>query len=130
MGYFNINFSKYGDVPNYANKLWDEIILRYDLKQIIKLPTRITNSSSTIIDHMYTTRSDVISDVHVPALCISNHFPICFTRNTNKIKIKKHQHQTIMYRLSESHFLTDLSKSHIELVESVSNPNEALEMFF
>ena len=101
---------------------------------MIKLPTRITKSSSTIIDHMYSTRSDVMSDVHVPALCISDHFPICFTRNTNKIKMKKHQHQTIMYRcfktFSESHFLTDLSKLHIELVESVSNPNEALEMFF
>ena len=84
LGDFNINFSMHGDVPNYANKLWGEIILRYDLNQMIKLPTRITKSSSTIIDHLYSTRSDVISDVHVPGR-------VMYKRSLSNMFYKKYQ---------------------------------------
>ena len=46
-------------------KRWLDFIEMYNLTQVISQPTRITENSSTLIDHIYTNRPDNISEVNV-----------------------------------------------------------------
>ena len=48
MGDFNI------DIASCTNQKWNNLIKLFDLSQIVTEPTRVTNSTSTIIDHVYT----------------------------------------------------------------------------
>ena len=134
LGDFNINFLSSNSVTKYNNKRWDHTISKYGLAQMINSPTRITKSSSTIIDHIYSTRPDLISDVHVPLFSISDHYPVCFTRSTCNLKSKQSKHENIKYRsfksFSEPLFCDDLAKSPIRLVESVADPNQSLDLFY
>ena len=69
-----------------------------DLHQLIKEPTRITAHSSTIIDHLYTSKPDLVMDLLVPNIAVSDHFPKQFTRVTGKYHTKRNFHTTIQYR--------------------------------
>ena len=46
------------------------------LTQLVKSPTRITQTSATLTDHICTNNPDVITEVSVPDLSISDHCPI------------------------------------------------------
>ena len=107
MGDFNIDYTK------CSNKKWLHLVELFDLKQMISTPTRVTHSTSSIIDHLYCSNTDHIYDCFVPHYSISDHFPICFTRKTSS-KINKSSHITTNYRcfkdLNEDSFLADLSE--------------------
>ena len=60
----------------------------FDLTQFVQMPTRVTQASSTLIDHVYSSHPENITNCFVSALSISDHFPICFTRKINS-KIPK-----------------------------------------
>ena len=77
MGDFNFDFGI------NLNKKWHNLIELFDLTQSVSKPTRVTESSSTIIDHIYSTKPENIIESFVPSLSISDHFPICFTRKIN-----------------------------------------------
>ena len=85
----------------------------FDLKQMIMTPTRVTQNTSSIIDHLYCSNPDYISDCFVPKYSISDHFPICFTRKINS-KVKRSCDISTTYRcfkyLNEETFLADLSE--------------------
>ena len=91
------------------------IVEIHDLQQVIDQPTRVTAYSSTLIDHLYVSNTDHLSDVTVPCIAISDHYPICFTRTTFKKTIKRKDHQTIQYRcfktFSDEIFLRELSNA-------------------
>ena len=80
--------------------------------ELVTKPTRITPNSSTLIDHVYTTNPENISECYVPSYSISDHFPVCFSRKTN-CKIAKNEHTTTSYRsfknFNETQFLQDLA---------------------
>ena len=106
MGDFNI------DITLSTNSKWMNLIQLFDLSQLISSPTRITQSSSTIIDHIYTSNPENITETFVPHYAISDHFTVCFTRKINA-NISKSDHITTSYRcfktFDESLFLTDLT---------------------
>ena len=106
MGDFNI------DITLSTNSKWMNLIQLFDLSQLISTPTRITQSSSTIIDHIYTSNTENITETFVPHYAISDHFPVCFKRKINA-KISKSDHITTSYlcfkMFDESLFLTDLT---------------------
>ena len=52
MGDFNI------DLKLNPNKKWQNLIELFDLSQLVNDPTRVTETSSTIIDHIYTTHQE------------------------------------------------------------------------
>ena len=85
MGDFNI------DITSFTNPKWNNIIQLFDLLQIVKESTRIMRSTSTIIDHVYTTKPENIITCFLPHYAISDHYPICFTRKVN-FKIPKTEH--------------------------------------
>ena len=106
MGDFNIDFQA------CSNNKWLNLVQLFDLTQLVTKPTRITQYSSTLIDHVYTTNPENISECYVPSYSISDHFPVCFSRKTN-CKISKNEHITTTYRsfknFNETHFFQDLA---------------------
>ena len=105
MGDFNI------DMISCPNSKWLNLIQLFDLSQLVKHSTRVTETSSSIIDHAYTTDLGNITECFVPSYAISDHFPICFTRKVN-CKIPKTEHITTSYwcfkTFDEQHFLADV----------------------
>ena len=106
MGDVNIDFQA------CSNNKWLNLVQLFDLTQLVTKPTRITPYSSTLIDHVYTTNPENISECYVPSYSISDHFPVCFSRKTN-CKILKNEHITTTYRslknFNETQFLQDLA---------------------
>ena len=111
MGDINVDL-KNGILTNTA---WKHIVELHDLQQLIEEHTRVTAHSETLIDHLYVSTSDKVTDISVPSIAISDHYPICFTRSTSKINFKRQSHKSIKYRcykkFNEERFLTDLSES-------------------
>ena len=62
-----------------TNSKWMNLSQLFDLSQLISTPTRITQSSSTIIDHIYISNPENITETFVPHYAISDHFPVCST---------------------------------------------------
>ena len=71
-------------------KQYIEFCSSFSLKQLISSPTRITCSSSTIIDHILTNTTNIISQSRVIDLGISDHNIIFLTRKMKKIKLNHH----------------------------------------
>ena len=72
LGDFNIDLVR--DCP--VNQ-WNDITTSFNLEQMIKSHTSITDTTSTIIDHIYTTNPSYINETSVPRLALSDHFPVC-----------------------------------------------------
>ena len=62
------------DLKNKTNKNWMKICKKSGLNQLIKESTRITEMSSTLIDHIYANNSSDISNSGVILLKFSDHF--------------------------------------------------------
>ena len=74
IGNFNLHF----DINNgFKNVTWTNLLLEYGFSQMIKLPTRVTAKSSSIIGHMYSTHPEHIIETCVPSTSMSDHFPVC-----------------------------------------------------
>ena len=90
----DVNF----DYQTCTNNKWHNLIQPSDLTQIVTEPTRITPSSSIIIDHIYTTQLVIIS----------------LSASQGKLvgRYKKNEHITTTYRsfksFNEAQFLHDL----------------------
>lgn len=84
----------------------------FDFKQMMNSPTRVTKNTSSIIDLLYCSNPENISDSFVSHYSISDHFPICFTRTINT-KLKNAIHFIAPYRcfktFNEEVFLSDLT---------------------
>ena len=63
-----------------CNLKWSTFYSIYGLTQLITEQTRVTQNTSSIIDHIYTTYPDRVSDIVVPKVAISDHFPVGITR--------------------------------------------------
>jgi hypothetical protein len=134
LGDFNINYVNRNSQEIFNNTKWADITVKFGLEQLVKTPTRISKSSSTIIDHIYTNCSYKIKEVFVSELAISDHFPICLTFSTIVNISKKSKHDVIKYRsfkkFDENAFQSDLLYSGLEYLETVINPNDALNIFY
>ena len=100
MGDFNI------DCTLCINKKWQNLVQLFDLSQLVSEPTRITETTSTLIDHIYTTHQENIAEIFVAHYAISDHFPVCITRKVNQ---KKYPKKIIQQQLFDaSKILTNL----------------------
>ena len=114
-------------LSNHVKNVFDQNFLFL----IVKVPTRVTASSSTIIDHIYTSHPKNITESFVSTCALSDHFPVCFTRKINS-KISKLNHITTSYRcfknFNEEAFISDLasdlndfSACHSDINDDISN---------
>ena len=68
LGDFNRNLlNKHKDIE------WDNFITSLGLIQLVCDPTRVANTSSTLIDRIYTNFDENIAHVHVCKISISDH---------------------------------------------------------
>ena len=116
-----------------ATKSWMRMINARNFQQLITKPTRVTDISETLIDHVYSNIPENVSENAVPNFCLSDHFPVCFTRKMNSSCPNGPIHKTINYRdtkfIDEAVFLKDLENRPWFLVNSSTDANEALEIF-
>ena len=127
MGDFNIDFT------NCANKKWLNLLELFDLKQMVTSPTRVTKNSVSLIDHVYRSKPETISDCFVPHYSISDHFPVCIARKIN-VKVKKSSHTITTYRcfkrFNEEVFLSDLSNKFNNFALSQSVIEDDIDMWY
>ena len=99
------------DYKSCPNKKWLNMIQLFDLSQLVTEPTRITETTATTIDHVYSSHPENITECFISHFTISDHFPVCFTRKTN-FKVIKNDHLTTSYRCFKKFddilFLNDL----------------------
>lgn len=59
---------------------FNHLILSYNFRQMVEQPTRVTDSSSTIIDLVITNNTNFIKSIQVNAPFGSDHCPVIFCR--------------------------------------------------
>ena len=100
---------------------WGNFITSLGLTQLVSEPTRVTNESSTLIDHIYTNKENNIQHVNVEKLCLSDYYGIFCNRSSHVSSDRNNEHQYITYRsfknFEENRFLNDLSMVPWEIIE-------------
>ena len=79
VGDFNINLLKHSSHQNTGAYL--DLLLENGFLPLITLPTRIQNSSASLLDHIATNISDTRYDSNVIITDISDHFPVLYIRH-------------------------------------------------
>ena len=107
LGDFNINVSENSNLA----KSYREICALHGLIQVIETPTRITGTSSTLIDHILTNSKLSITQHGVLEIALSDHYVIYCTRKIQKQKYHKQKFITIrsLKNYSKSNLLEKLS---------------------
>ena len=91
MGDLNVDIND----GNISNQTWKHIVELHNKQQLIKVPTRITAHSETLIDHVYVSKPENVISPFVPYIALSGRYPICFTRTTTKQQVRRTSHKTI-----------------------------------
>ena len=101
--------------------------------QLIHEPTRVTNATSTLIDHIHTSNEENISEAHVAQLGVSDHYAIFCNRKINCI-LKRNSHKSIKYRscknFDEIVFLNDLLAVLWSEIEMFYDIDESLDAWY
>ena len=112
---------------------WLQIIDSVNLTQLVETPTRVTATSSTLIDHAYSNRAENIVDIYVPCYAISDLYPICPTRKLSQCKASEQGHKTITYRamkmFAQEQFLQGLECQPWVLLDFYDDPTDAMDFF-
>ena len=88
-------------------KTWLEYMESFGLEQIVKSPTRTTDHSETLIDHIYCNNLSNVLSTKVPILGLSDHFPVIVTRKLNSSSVLKSL--IIQFHISLSRILMKLN---------------------
>lgn len=129
LGDFNFNLLQ----DNSSVRSWLRAINSLNFQQLISNPTRVTNVSETLIDHIYSNVPDNITETKVPHFAVSDHYPVCFTRKTSTSYSSGPVHKSINYRdtrnFDEALFLQDLENLPWFMIYDSDNANSALDIF-
>ena len=112
-------------------KKYSNILNMYALEQLISKPTRISSSSSSLIDHILCNTSEKICQSGVIEVGISDHFAIFCTRKTTRehtgkqstVRIRSLKHYT------QEAFIEKLEQTDWSELYLCRNVNQAWEMF-
>ena len=113
------------------NKL-SQFLSNNGFKQLINSPTRVTENSESLIDHIYVSKEDKISQSGVIQSGISDHFITYLTRKKTRDFIGKHKTIRIrqMKNYSQEAFLNKLKELDWSIVTKIKDDvNLALEKF-
>ena len=116
------------DVKNYH-----QFCTMHDLKQLIQSPTRVTCSTSTLIDHILTSAPSRVSQKGVINVGVSDHQLIFCTKNISRIKTAG-AHKYLNFR-SLKNYTADYYKEALKQIgfpnyENFGDVNEAYSNFF
>ena len=73
----------------------------FNYTQLVDKTTRISQHSSTLLDHIFYNAPNNISSISVPHYSISDHLHVCVTRTTQNLSDKGSAHKYIRYRKTE-----------------------------
>ena len=111
---------------------WENFTTSLGFSQLICDPTRVTETSSTLIDHIYTNFDENIAHVHVCKIGISDHYAVFGNRKLNNC-VKSNTHQTITYRsfknFDENMFISDMHDVPWETIEYFNDINDIVEVW-
>jgi hypothetical protein len=117
-----------------TNSKWSNMILDQSLTQLMDKPTRVTSTTSSIIDHVYVSHPKHIIETNVPIIAISDHYPICITRKINQRDYPNLTHKTVKYRcfnkFKEDLFLADLQHINISQINLINDIQAATDMWY
>ena len=127
VGDFNMDLLSKEDKSNYLLRLMQS----FGLSQVISSPTRITSSSATLIDHIYTNISSCCIHSGCIEAGISDHLPIYAT--FEKFQCNIQEKKTIIHRnfrnVSVDSFKNDMMNLNWTDVYDCFEPNEAYDKF-
>ena len=132
MGDLNLNQL---EINNYTKEM-DHICQTYNLQQLIDIPTRITSSTSSLIDLLYVSEPSYIAESGVFQLSISDHFGIYGVREkqTNGSHNKQQDHVLVKFRdfkaFSEEKFLDDINSAPWQLLDVFEGIDDKLVIFY
>ena len=125
------DFNNYHENESGSNKFLD-ILSSYSLFPSIKIPTRITPQSATLIDNIFTNTSDKENNSGVFSYDVSDHLPIFMI--SSQLKFKNFQKKKkVKFRKENSQNISalnkDLEKEEWQIVYSENDVNKAYEAF-
>ena len=103
----------------------------YCLEQLIKSPTRVTYSTSSLIDHILTTFSERVSQQGMIDVGLSDHQLIYCTRKFSRTKVGTHKQITFwsLKNYPPEAYKEALGKVYFPDYEKFSDENKAYENF-
>ena len=102
----------------------------YNLEQLIKKPTRVTNTSSTLIDLIFTNQPNNISSSGVIDLGMSDHNLIYAVKNMTMPKYRQTCLRVRNYkRFNDNDFIQDLSRIPWNIITQCVNPNDSWQIW-
>ena len=114
-----------------TKKTWLEYMESFGLEHIVKSPTRITDHSETLIDHIYCNSLSNVLSTKVPILGLSDHFPVFVTGKLNSSSALKKSHHSISYRsfknFNETEFINELSSTPCDGIKIFDDTNDIVE---
>ena len=126
LGDFNIDLFKHYEQ-------WVKIYESYNLHQLIDRPTRETDNTGTLIDHIYVSSTRHIAEVCSPVTYCSDHYPVCLTWAKKGTKVPQVGHKTIRYRcfkrFDKESFHSDLQNSDLSKAYQYYDPEEAFKFW-
>ena len=118
-------------MQNNIKQSWLEYMETFGLYQFVTVPTRVTDQSATLIDHVYSNTHSNILMTTVPHIGLSDHFPIFISRKTNGSCSLKNTHYTISYRsfknFDENKFINDLQSAPWDVIKIFDDVNDIVE---
>ena len=113
--------------PLYLTKKYVELIRTFGLTQLIDEPTRTTDRTSTLLDHILVNTPSKVSQSGVLNKCLSDHDIIYMTRKHQNIKIGKHNTINIrsMKNYTKELFIQKLSEVQFPIYSDFENVNDA-----
>jgi len=119
---------------------YKEFFQTFSLTEIIKEPTRITCTSSSLLDHILTNSSEKISQQGIIDVGLSDHQLIYCTRKIKRTKHNKHNQikvrslknyspEIFVDALKEIQFpnydiFSDVNVAYSDLLKTISNTND------
>ena len=128
LGDFNINMIDY---TSPTARTYKNLLLSLGLRNVINLPTRVTESTETVIDHCITNVPSADIKSGVIQEDISDHFPIHAVANLSlkKPKLPSHHFRRRFPHSKKQKFL-DLLKARLEnFPDPVQNPVSSFDNF-
>ena len=130
LGDFNINLINKNTISN-SSRQYKEFCTMHGLKQLIDSPTRVTENTSSLLDHILTNTHDKISQVGVIDAGLSDHQITYCTRKIMRAKFNDHKDITIrsLKNYTQDAFVNSLREVNYPNYSQFTDVNVAYEDF-
>ena len=131
LGDLNINLiNSQKHTPN-GIKRYKEFCSLHGIEQLLTLPTRITNNSSSLLDHILTNSADRISQFGIVNVGLSDHQLIYCTRKITRTRLNTHKYDKMrsLKYYSEDLYVKKLKEIDFPDYSNFKDINEAYSDF-